>query len=93
MDKKGKIIGITVFFLGIALLLFVFGLAFVMFTPSFSKLIQLNEISASKLGNAIIELILKITLLFIMTIAGSIISGKGIQLYLGASEIKRKGED
>ncbi|MCL6588686.1 MAG: hypothetical protein K6U80_01900 [Firmicutes bacterium] len=93
MDRKGKVIGMLVFILGIALTLLVFGMAFAMFTSKTASIVLSSDAGAVKLGNAVIQIILKIILLFIMTIAGSVIAGKGIQLYLGISSVKQKSEE
>lgn len=89
--KGGRIIGMVVFGLGIIAMLFVFAIAYSMFTSPASELFQANDASISPftavgLGGAVVLVLVRIALLFIMTLAGSLIAGRGIQLYLSSGE-------
>ena len=89
MDRRGRVTGMVVFVLGIAVLLFVFGIAYSMFTSPADKLLSPGGGTAAGLGNALAIILAKTLLLFVMTLAGSWIAGRGIQLYLGSGEQPR----
>ena len=91
MHRRGRIVGMVVFTLGIAVVLLVFVLALFMFTSPASELLPAGtpgapQATAAGLGSAVVLLIIRIALLFAMTLAGSVVAGKGIQLYLGSRE-------
>jgi hypothetical protein len=93
MDKRGRIVGIVVFAVGIAVLVFVFATAYAMFRSPVQKLLVAAEGKASTaegLGSAVVLIAVKIGLLFVMTLAGSLIASKGIQLYIGSSVNEEK---
>jgi hypothetical protein len=92
MNRNGRALGMVVFVLGIAILLFVFATAYVMFAaPSAQALGSSGGAppSAAGLGGTVVWLLVRVGLLFIMTLAGSLIAGRGIQLYLGSGETKK----
>jgi len=91
MDRRGRVTGMVVFVLGIAVLLFVFGIAYSMFTSPADELLPPIGGTAVGLGNALAIILAKTLLLFIMTLAGSWIAGRGVQLYLGSGERPRPG--
>jgi hypothetical protein len=75
-----------VFILGIIVLLFVFWEAFSMFTSPAAELLPASASSnatAAGLGSSLALMIVRIGLLFVMTLAGSLIASRGILLYLG----------
>ncbi|MCL6628336.1 MAG: hypothetical protein K6U00_01890 [Armatimonadetes bacterium] len=87
MDRRGRFVGMVVFALGIAVLIFVFIIAYTMFKSPVSHLLPTaggKAPSAMDLGTAVAWVAVRIGLLFIMTLAGSLIASKGIQLYLGS---------
>jgi uncharacterized membrane protein len=89
MSKGGRTAGIAVFALGIVILLFVFALAYGMFTSSPDEVFssgKSGEATAAGLGSALALVLIKVALLFVMAIAGSLIASRGIQLYLGSGE-------
>lgn len=97
MDKGGRIAGMAVFALGVIALLFVFGIAYSMFTSPASEILRARGAVASPsdaagLGSAIALVLVRIVLLFVMTLAGSFIAGRGIQLYLGSERRAGRGK-
>ena len=88
-DKLGRVIGMIVFALGIAILFFVLYSAYQMFALPAAELFHPNgntgPLTAVGLGTTVAWILLKIVMLFVMTLASSIIASKGIQLYLGCS--------
>ena len=87
MDKSTRIVGMTVFVLGIIVLLFVFATAYRMFFPLSSQFLSKEAVATGAgLGRELISVLIKIILLFIMTLAGSLIAARGIQLCLGRNK-------
>ena len=86
MDKGGRAVGMTVFVIGIVILLFVFVMAFKMFTSPASTFLTVGgqTINTSGLGVAVIWIFVRIALLFVMTLAASSVASRGIHLYLGS---------
>lgn len=85
MDKGGRVIGMAIFVLGIVVLLIVLVVAFRMFSaPASTFLPGGGSLTASGLGVTVVWVFVKIALLFVMTLAASMISSRGIQLYLGS---------
>ncbi len=79
-DWIGRLLGIAVFLLGVGILWVTFREAHQMFTaplPSADK-------SLPKLGQIGIDILKKLGLLIIMTLAGSLIANKGVQMYFVA---------
>lgn len=78
----------AVFIFGIILLFFVYGMAYSMFKSPASELFaprgESLPLTAGGLGSAVVLILVRIVLLFAMTLAGSLIAGRGIQLYLGS---------
>jgi len=80
----GRVIGLLVFVVGAAMLVFVFFRAYYLFSsppPGVAK-----GATAMSLSEAGLTLAAQIGLLFIMTLAGSFIAARGVQLYLGCPE-------
>ncbi|MFQ3548716.1 MAG: hypothetical protein SNJ70_03065 [Armatimonadota bacterium] len=92
-DLTAKIIGLLVFFAGIALLIFVFHLSYNYYSASHLLAVTNengNEASpVSQLGNSAISMFSKIGLLFVMAVVGSLIASRGIHLYFYSCD-KRK---
>jgi hypothetical protein len=90
MDRGGRAIGMVIFILGIVILLFVFAMAYAMFTAPASQVFGATpNATATGLGSALALMLIRIGLLFIMTLAGSLIAARGIHLYLGSAERRR----
>ena len=79
-DCIGRLLGIAVFLLGVAVLWIVFREAHQMFTAPLPS----AEKSLPKLGQIGIEVLKKLGLLIVMTLAGSLIANKGVQMYFAA---------
>ncbi|GBC95011.1 hypothetical protein HRbin16_00798 [bacterium HR16] len=82
-DWIGQILGIAVFLLGVGVLWIVFREAHQMFTAPLPS----AEKSLPKLGQVGIDILKKLGLLVIMTLAGSLIANKGVQMYFAARGI------
>jgi hypothetical protein len=86
-DILGTLVGLLVFFCGVGLLLLTFSLAYSLFEVPPDKAIGLTPhqpIDVSTAGNSAGILLLKIFLLLIMALVGSMIANRGISLYTGA---------
>lgn len=79
-DWIGRLLGIVVFLLGIGALGVAFREAYQMFTAP----LPAAERSLPRLGQIGIDILKKLGLLVIMTIAGSLIANKGVQMYFAA---------
>jgi hypothetical protein len=90
MDRTGRFIGMAVFLLGVVVLLVVFGMAYGMFTTPASRLFGGNggssSVTAAQLGSAVAITLVRIGLLFVMTLAGSLVASRGIHIYLGSGK-------
>lgn len=92
MDRGGRAIGMVIFILGIVILLFVFAMAYSMFTaPATQVFGGAPNATAAGLGTALALMLIRIGLLFIMTLAGSLIAARGMHMYLGSSETGNSG--
>ncbi len=83
-DIAGSLVGLAVFFGGIALLLFTFRTAYEMFTVPPSAALGLRPGQPVDLGNAgsnFVGSLFKVILLIVMALVGSLIANRGIQLY------------
>ncbi len=97
MDRTSHIVGLIVFALGIVILLFVFATSLWLFVGPAERLLPGADgsrliPSVSGLGSAAALMFIRIALLFIMAIAGSMIAGRGVDLYLGSRE-RRRGQE
>jgi len=88
-DWVGAALGAAVFLLGIALLLFTFYQALLMFSLQPEDLISRKNTDVTELGAAFGHIVFRIGLLIVMSIVGSMISGKGVRMYFAA----RSGEN
>lgn len=79
-DWIGRLLGIAVFLLGVGVLWIVFREAHQMFTAPLPS----AEKSLPKLGQVGIDILKKLGLLIIMTLSGSLIANKGVQMYFAA---------
>lgn len=88
-DLLGRIIGLVVFLGGIGLLAFIFSAAYGWFTEPSAGL-QTAPVTGSsvpattQLGTSLIRLLVRIGLLLVMTIIGSLLASRGAQLYFAA---------
>ena len=96
MDRGGRRLGMIVFLLGIALLIAVFVMAYRMFATPISTLIcgtgGSSSATASQLGTAVVATLIRIGLLFVMTLASYLMASRGIHLYLGSATASNAGE-
>ncbi len=86
MSLTGRILGILIFLVGIGILLFVFFTAYTMFVspiPGLTDQSSAAKVTADGLGKVFIYQIIKIILLIVMTIAGSLVAARGVSLYSG----------
>jgi hypothetical protein len=90
-DLTGRVLGAITFLVGVGLLGFVFYAAYGLFRSSSEQALGLVftgnpklDPSAMKVATQFGWLILKIAVMFLMAIAGSLISQKGINLYFSA---------
>ncbi len=89
-DLFAKLCSILVFFLGIVLIFFVFWLSYHLFTdPNLGLHIASNPKTGPSIYDIVKEfavLVLRIMLLCLMSICGSLIANKGIHLYFSACQ-------
>src|SRR5579859_7051688 len=90
-DLMGRVIGMMVFLLGVGLLLWVFYIAYGLFMASPTVALGLRitgdpkrDPGVAQIGSQFGWLLCRIAFLFIMSISGSLISQKGINLYFSA---------
>ncbi len=90
-DLVGRIIGMLVFLIGVGLLLWVFYIAYGLFTKTGPAALGLTftgdpkkDPTAVLIGSQFALLLFRIVYLFLMAIAGSMIANKGINLYFSA---------
>ena len=90
-DITGRFLGAITFLIGVGLLGFVFHEAYMLFRTNSEQALGLVFTGNPKLDPTALKiatqfgwLILKIALMFLMAIAGSLISQKGINLYFSA---------
>lgn len=97
MDRGGKAVGMLVFLIGVAILLFVFLIAYRMFSSPASVFLATSgaaatKLNASSLVTTIVLIFVKIALLFVMTLAASSVASRGIQIYHGGQRDGSKRE-
>lgn len=90
-DLLGRIIGMLVFLIGVGLLILVFYSAFALFTAKPADALGLKIIgdvhkdpNMTVIGSSFAWLLIKLFLMFPMSIASSWIAQKGINLYFSA---------
>lgn len=93
MEKAGRVVGLLVFLAGVAVLFFVFYIAYVMFMSPVTGFIDTardasGKINMNNLGGVFISTLIKIFLLCIMTYAGSLIASKGIYFFSGSKDLE-----
>jgi hypothetical protein len=92
-DLLGRVIGIVVFLAGIGLLSFVFATAYSWFSAPSAALPTAptpgsTAPATAQLGSSAVNMIEKIALLIVMTIVGSLLAGRGVQLYFASINAK-----
>ncbi len=90
-DLFGRIMGILVFLLGVGLMLLVFKIAYELFTQKPDAALGLKftgdpkkDPAAAQIGAHFGTMLFQLAYLFIMSIAGSLIAQKGVNLYCSA---------
>ena len=94
-DLLGRLVGIFVFLCGVGLLVFVFWMTYSFFHAPLSQLPTApahgsTEPASSQLGKSALELLVRIGLLVVMTIIGSVMASRGVQLYFAAAHDRRR---
>lgn len=87
-DWVGSTIGLIVFLGGVALLVLVFRLAYDMFQTPPMVALQIEGGKAVELGRAserAIAILVKVVVLLIMAVAGSLVANRGILMYSRSS--------
>lgn len=94
-DIPGRVIGMLVFLLGVGMLILVFKVAYELFTQSPEAALKLKftgdpktDPTPAKIGTHFGAMLLPALYLFLMSIAGSLIAQKGVNLYFSASRGK-----
>ena len=82
-DWLGVGLGILTFLLGLGLLIFTFQHASAMFAVSARETLGDGK-DVTELGKSFGHVLLRIGLLLVMSVVGSIIAGQGVRLYLAA---------
>src|SRR5687768_7295109 len=88
-DYFGCLMGLAVFGGGLALLLVTFGLAYKMFSVPVSEALNLplnQPVNLEIAGQSFAGLVIRVLLLLVMSITGSIFANKGIKLYLAGRQ-------
>lgn len=83
-DALGSFLGIVTFLGGVGLLLFVFQRAYVLFETPQQDALGLKgakSIDFGMVGNSLTNIIVRIVLLLVMGIVGSLIANRGITMY------------
>ena len=94
-DSLGPVLGLAVFLGGIALLLLVFKLAYDLFTTPPSNVLGVQgakTIDFGLVGNSLTVLVMKILLLLVMGIFGSLVANRGISMYTSSRAMNLKSE-
>ena len=96
---EGRLIGLLVFGVGVGLLLLVFSIAYHLFTASPADALHLTitgdpkrDPGAAVIGSSFGYILIRILLLFLMSLAASLTAQKGVNLYFscvqGAKTVK-----
>jgi hypothetical protein len=90
-DVLGRTVGMLVFLLGIGLIIGVFVIAYRLFNTPPAAALGLTftgdaktDPPAAQIGTRVVWLLLQLGYLFVMSISGSLIASKGINLYFSA---------
>lgn len=82
-DGVGTLLGIASFLAGLVILFVTFRLAFGLFTVPARETLG-DEKDVTELGKIFGHVILRVGLLLVMSVVGSVIAGLGVRLYLAA---------
>ena len=90
-DPLARTVGILVFLLGVGILVLVFLRSYGLFSATPTSLVlppspHSPPATTGNLSGAALTLVAQIGLLFVMTIVGSLVAARGIQLYLVACD-------
>lgn len=80
----GRIVGIVTFLVGVSLLFWTFQLAYQMFSVPQPVQLGMKEgqaVDLPKAGQALVGVFVRILLLLVMAILGSVIANRGVKLY------------
>ncbi len=98
-DTLGRAVGMLTFLLGVGLLLLVFKIAYELFNLPASEALGMKftgdpktDPTLSRIGGQFGWVLIRIVYLFLMSIAGSLVSNKGINLYFSALQGHPVGE-
>ena len=83
-DALGTVLGLAVFLLGVGLLLLTFKLAYNMFSVPPGQALQLTpnqEIQVATVAPTLTGLVLRVFLLLVMGVVGSLVANRGVHLY------------
>lgn len=90
-DLGGRIVGMLVFVLGVALLIWVFAIAYGLFHAAPAEALGLKftgnpktDPTGAQIGTQFGLLLFRVAYLFLMSISGSLIAQKGTNLYFSA---------
>jgi hypothetical protein len=95
-DWVGSLIGLVVFVAGIGLLAVTFQLAFSMFTvpPNVAMGDQPGKsVDLVKAGESLASVAIRVMLLFVMCVVGSVVANRGIRLYVSCRHPAPKAEE
>ena len=83
----GMVLGVVIFLIGVALLLLTFDLAYNMFTVPPSQAVVITDkgaLDAAKSGQALVTVLVRVLLLIVMGIVGSLVANRGVHLFTGS---------
>lgn len=83
-DWLGIILGLAVFLLGIAILVFTFLQASEFFAQSPDKVVKKEDVDVAQVGKNFADVVLQIGKLLVMSGIGSMISSRGVRMYQAA---------
>lgn len=95
-DWPGSVLGILTFLGGVALLLLTFRLAHDLFVVPPSEALGLKgskELNVVGAGNALVVILVRILLLFVMGFVGSMVANRGVSLYSACLKDVAKGDE
>ncbi len=84
-----RLIGLLVFTLGIAVLVFSFYTAYKMFTTP-GDAISHSSGQATSLGTSALGALIKLCALFTMVLVGSVVASRGVQMYFAGDRQEKK---
>lgn len=93
-SPAGRVLGILIFLVGIAILVTVAVIAYQLFTTSASGPQVAPGAStgvAAQLGSSLIQMLYRIALLVVLCIVGSLVAARGLHLYFVATGAAPRG--